>query len=262
MVRAAIVLILGLGFAGSAKAEAEGTGVPRPLGCYKRYYGLESAAREGRFYLKLPSGEALLYDDGASKDLETRMARPDVEDQFVPAYRMGTLSRELEVDRDPGRVRVTAILRALYGATPTAVEAQLVPVDWFETRLRVHTKAAAALGRVRERILVAIAADPSLRPWLDRPGGSYVSRRIAGTERLSAHAFGIAIDIDPKRTEYWRWDRDPSRPKKGAKATPPIPPALVAAFEAEGFIWGGRWYHYDTMHFEYRPELLDPACAP
>jgi hypothetical protein len=23
-----------------------------------------------------------------------------------------------------------------------------------------------------------------------------------------------------------------------------------------GFIWGGYWYHYDTMHFEYRPELL------
>ena len=34
------------------------------------------------------------------------------------------------------------------------------------------------------------------------------------------------------------------------------PQAIVDAFEAEGFIWGGRWYHYDTMHFEYRPELL------
>ena len=30
--------------------------------------------------------------------------------------------------------------------------------------------------------------------------------------------------------------------------------------EKHGFIWGGRWYHYDTMHFEYRPELLVPAC--
>jgi hypothetical protein len=27
-------------------------------------------------------------------------------------------------------------------------------------------------------------------------------------------------------------------------------------FEKHGFIWGGKWYHYDTMHFEYRPELL------
>ena len=30
---------------------------------------------------------------------------------------------------------------------------------------------------------------------------------------------------------------------------------IVRIFEKHGFIWGGRWYHYDTMHFEYRPEL-------
>jgi hypothetical protein len=31
---------------------------------------------------------------------------------------------------------------------------------------------------------------------------------------------------------------------------------IVAIFERHGFIWGGRWSHFDTMHFEYRPELL------
>jgi hypothetical protein len=35
-----------------------------------------------------------------------------------------------------------------------------------------------------------------------------------------------------------------------------IPLEIVKIFEKYGFIWGGRWYHYDTMHFEYRPELL------
>jgi|GEM_PF-645494 len=29
-------------------------------------------------------------------------------------------------------------------------------------------------------------------------------------------------------------------------------------FEKHGFIWGGRWKHYDTMHFEYRPEFFVP----
>ena len=29
-----------------------------------------------------------------------------------------------------------------------------------------------------------------------------------------------------------------------------------AAFEAEGFIWGGKWSEFDLMHFEYRPELI------
>lgn len=38
-----------------------------------------------------------------------------------------------------------------------------------------------------------------------------------------------------------------------------IPADVVQAFERHGFIWGGRWYHYDTMHFEYRPELLARA---
>jgi hypothetical protein len=32
--------------------------------------------------------------------------------------------------------------------------------------------------------------------------------------------------------------------------------AIVRVFERHGFIWGGRWRHYDTMHFEYRPELI------
>ena len=32
-------------------------------------------------------------------------------------------------------------------------------------------------------------------------------------------------------------------------------------FERHGFIWGGKWHHYDTMHFEYRPELLHPRCV-
>ena len=35
-----------------------------------------------------------------------------------------------------------------------------------------------------------------------------------------------------------------------------MPREIVDIFERHGFIWGGKWYHYDTMHFEYRPELL------
>ena len=35
-----------------------------------------------------------------------------------------------------------------------------------------------------------------------------------------------------------------------------IPWEIVNVFERHGFVWGGKWYHYDTMHFEYRPELV------
>lgn len=35
-----------------------------------------------------------------------------------------------------------------------------------------------------------------------------------------------------------------------------MPMQIVDAFERHGFTWGGRWNHYDTMHFEYRQELV------
>ena len=34
------------------------------------------------------------------------------------------------------------------------------------------------------------------------------------------------------------------------------PQEIVDIFEKHGFIWGGKWSHFDLMHFEYRPELL------
>lgn len=37
---------------------------------------------------------------------------------------------------------------------------------------------------------------------------------------------------------------------------------IVEIFERHGFIWGGRWYHFDTMHFEYRPEMNPPVDGP
>jgi hypothetical protein len=27
-------------------------------------------------------------------------------------------------------------------------------------------------------------------------------------------------------------------------------------FEKHGFIWGGKWGHFDIMHYEYRPEII------
>ena len=59
-----------------------------------------------------------------------------------------------------------------------------------------------------------------------------------------------------KRAHYWLWDSG------GSDAALPYrndtPPEIVEIFEKHGFIWGGRWFHYDTMHFEYRPELIEP----
>jgi hypothetical protein len=72
---------------------------------------------------------------------------------------------------------------------------------------------------------------------------------------LSAHSSGIAIDINPDFSDYWRWSDE--RGHEGSiQYRNRLPNEIVEIFERHGFIWSGKWYHYDTMHFEYRPELL------
>jgi D-alanyl-D-alanine carboxypeptidase len=109
------------------------------------------------------------------------------------------------------------------------------------------------------RALQAVSGELDALParfdaYLFPSAGTYNCRAIAGTKRLSAHGHGIAIDIAIAHADYWRNSqpgKDGAYPYKNA-----IPIEIVRIFEKHGFIWGGRWHHYDTMHFEYRPELV------
>lgn len=99
---------------------------------------------------------------------------------------------------------------------------------------------------------------PQFHKYLQNPGGTFVWRKIAGTDRLSMHSFGMTIDINVAYSDYWRWVHkvDDENGTLNIPYKNRIPMELVQIFEEYGFIWGGKWYHYDTMHFEYRPELL------
>ena len=96
-----------------------------------------------------------------------------------------------------------------------------------------------------------------------KPGGTYNWRVIANTNRLSPHSFGMTIDINVEQSHYWQWDLKAKGKSIAEEALPTyrnnIPWEIVLIFEKYGFIWGGKWYHYDTMHFEYCPELLAPS---
>lgn len=162
---------------------------------------------------------------------------------FDVPYRTGPI---VPPEDDPGRRRLEPLFDATYGDDAAKVEAALVPVQLGPLTVRIHRRAAAPLRRVAARL-------DAKEPVLQKTGGTFNWRTIAGTTDRSTHSWGIAIDLDPARSAYWRNDT-PTRWRNQ------IPQAVVDAFEAEGFIWGGRWLHYDTMHFEYRPELLDPTC--
>jgi hypothetical protein len=187
----------------------------------------------------LSDGTKLPWSDGRLKTADQRIDDPDLADMFAVAYPAGA-GEGVPAD-DPGRARVTALFEALYGKKPPLEE-----VAWFGHKLPFNGRqgAAAALRRVASDLEKLPAP---LRKFFTVTSGTYNPRNIAGTNRPSAHSWAIAIDLDTANSDYWRWS--------GAYRNR-IPLAIVRVFERHGFIWGGRWRHFDTMHFEYRPELL------
>jgi hypothetical protein len=228
--------------------------VPAPLDCLARHYKVEPRFEGGAWCARLPDGTAVPLDDGKRKSFDERLAAPDVKDVFSIPYRGGAIRPIAAENDDPGRIRIEAVFAATYGPRPAAEQ---VRTAFLGMRVRMHRQVVPALARVAARLEQARAQDARLAPFLRRLAGGFAARKIAGTDRISAHAFGIAIDLDKTYSDYWRWQKRPPLRWRNR-----IPQAIVDAFEAEGFIWGGRWFHYDTMHFEYRPELLDPRCAP
>jgi len=185
------------------------------------------------------------YDDGKTKTTQQRIDAPDIEDVFALGYPRGPIAPVTDPEQDPGRVRIDALFAATYGAD---AQAALVPVKFAGHTVSFHRRAAPALERVAKRLEPLLQTEARFFKDL---GGTYNPRNIAGTAHASAHTWGIAIDLDPAFADYWR--NMPPPPKWKNR----IPQAIVDAFESEGFVWGGRWFHYDTMHFEYRPELFD-----
>jgi hypothetical protein len=203
-------------------------------------------------------GTTMVFDDGkGEKDFDTRLDHPDIEDEFYTPYPVGRTGIPPGVDIDPGRVRYEPFFDKMYGnCTKGQVEGKLVPVVWLPKHGGKKIKITSVNG-VNEK-LQAVSNELDKLPdsfvkYLTPSGGTYNCRVIAGTTRKSAHGDGIAIDINVGWSDYWR-NAHPVDGKYHYKNR--MPWEIVEIFEKHGFIWGGKWYHYDTMHFEYRPELL------
>lgn len=78
-------------------------------------------------------------------------------------------------------------------------------------------------------------------------------RVIAGTDRLSNHSYGRAIDINPFQNPYTQ--RDGKVVPDGAAYDPAAPGTVTedvaALFKSRGWQWGGDWQdRKDWQHFE------------
>ena len=130
--------------------------------------------------------------------------------------------------------------------------------------IMVHYAILEDVSLVEERILELAKTDPRVQSWIKNieyvEGWSW--RNIADIQSRSFHSYGAAIDILPKslggKETYWLWAsrKNPEwwNISYNGRFHPPDP--VIKAFESYGFIWGGKWLFFDTMHFEYRPEIL------
>lgn len=76
--------------------------------------------------------------------------------------------------------------------------------------------------------------------------GGYNCRKVKGTNTWSAHAFGVAVDINP--------GQNPFSPASQNQLTTDMPPAFVQIWTGLGWGWGGAWTTLkDAMHFSKYP---------
>jgi hypothetical protein len=131
-------------------------------------------------------------------------------------------------------------------------------------KVLIHRELLDELAAIEEELTYVKEDDSQLREYITSIGGleGYSWRYIAGTSSMSFHSYGTAIDVLPGQGQpgeiYWRWSlsRYPewySLPYD-KRFMPSV--AFIKAFEKRGFIWGGKWFYFDTIHFEYRPEIL------
>jgi len=169
-------------------------------------------------------------------------------------------------NRRTAPVSSTGFFEAVYDcSTRETTEKHIITVSFLDKRVRIHERISASLDRVETKIRILARTDTAAGDFIHTLGTAdgYFWRQIRDTSGRSFHSMGLAVDILPlgwqKKVIYWNWEKN-----KGNERWMLIPLAerwmppekVVAIFESEGFIWGGKWPVWDNMHFEYRPELL------
>ena len=250
-----------------AGARADSYGAPpgdlaRALDALVAAYPGHLASHDGKM-LSWRDGTRMPVSDGRTdKDFETLLRQPDIDDMFAFPYPPGKEFKTPGKNDDPGRIRFLPLFLKMYGDCRRGeVTGRLREIVWLPNSagLRIKVTTANGVDRALEAVSAELDGRKELAPYLAPLSGIYNCRPVADTGQLSAHGFAAAIDLNIKYADYWLWAR--RKPRKGALWRNRYPLEIVEIFERHGFIWGGKWGHFDTMHFEYRPELLIAAGA-
>jgi hypothetical protein len=195
-------------------------------------------------------------DESENKTFEELLRHAAIADQLRIPYPRGALTEPPAVDADPGRFRNKAFFTKMYGDCKKGeVSPHLTSLIWLPTTWGKAVRITSVNG-VDAHLRAVSAEIDALPDKIKRAAypiaGTYNCRAVADTGEPSPHGYGIAIDLNTAFSDYWYWQRHEGTIVYRNR----MPAEIVAIFEKHGFIWGGKWYHFDTMHFEFRPELL------
>ncbi len=202
----------------------------------------------------------LLWDDGVkNKPFQQLLDNPDLKDMFLQKYTTGVPKGNPAAMFDPGRIRNEAFFLKMYGSSESAVRNNLTEIVWCPKLVgkKIRVTTVNGVDKKLAEISKELDEHPELQKYIINIGGTFNWRPIAGTTRHSMHSFGMTIDMNTDYSEYWQWECKCKNEDAVVKYKNRIPQIIVDIFEKHGFIWGGKWYHFDTMHFEYRPELIN-----
>jgi hypothetical protein len=172
-------------------------------------------------------------------------------------------ARVASEQRHPPRRNEKFLGLLLHAENRAATESRLVRTEISGFSVTVHERLRGPLARVSRELDFLRKADPRaslyLRQIAEMNGYNY--RFVEGTRSRSLHSYGTAVDLIPRRPighSYWQWAMNTVPDwwtiPYDQRWMPPL--TVVRAFERQGFVWGGKWLFFDTMHFEYRPEIL------
>lgn len=207
-------------------------------------------------------GEPIYFQDGRMLAGD-RLSEADHFDPIFYEYSLKPLTQPLPLSEDPLYSR--DLLERLFGRTEPEIRSHGRSATFLGRKVFVNEFCLDALREVEDDIQRMSPEQQDVADWVSsiNVAYSFINRDITGSESRSYHSWGLALDLVPKsfrgRPVYWRWSRvlDPDgwyRIPPKARWSPPQ--AVIEAFEAHGFVWGGKWSHFDAMHFEYRPEVI------
>lgn len=102
----------------------------------------------------------------------------------------------------------------------------------FPSRIYCNVDMLAALTNAFQNLI-----DRGLEGQLKTFDGCFNIRNVRGSNRMSTHSYGLAIDLNAA--------------ENGLGEKPALTREFVSCFVDAGFAWGGDFERMDGMHFSY-----------